>query len=108
MADRPALVAPDRPSLVGLKPVDPERRIRAGAHFLRIGAEATLENDEGHLTSAVFSPTVGSWIGLGLLSGGMARRGEKVRAFDPIRESDVEVEIVSTVFVDPEGRRLDG
>ena len=40
MAGRPALVDPDRPALVGFKPVDQARRLRAGAHFIRKGASA--------------------------------------------------------------------
>jgi len=106
MAGRPALVSPNRPSLVGLKPVDPSQRLRAGAHFLKIGAAATADNDEGYMTSVAFSPHVGTWIGLGLLVGGSERIGERIRAYDPVRNGDVEVEVVSPVFVDPEGARL--
>ena len=35
MARRPALLAPDRPALVGLRPVDNSQRLAAGAHFLQ-------------------------------------------------------------------------
>ncbi len=108
MAKRPALVAADRPTLVGLKPVDITQRLRAGAHFLALGAPATTANDEGYVTSAIYSPHVGSWIGLGLLKGGVARIGQKVRAYDPVRGGDLVVEIVSPVFVDPAGERLRG
>ena len=106
LAKRPALIDPDRPTLVGFKPVDPAARLRAGAHFLPVGARATAENDEGYMTSVAYSPHVGSWIGLGLLKRGPQRIGEHVRAYDPVRNGDVEVEIVSPVFVDPEGARL--
>jgi methylglutamate dehydrogenase subunit C len=106
LAGRPALVIPSRPSLVGFKPVDPAQRLRAGAHFLKLGASATAENDEGYMTSVAYSPHVGSWIGLGLLVGGTERVGERVRAYDPVRNGDIEVEVVSPVFVDPEGERL--
>jgi methylglutamate dehydrogenase subunit C len=106
LAGRPALVAPTRPSLVGVKPVDPSQRLRAGAHFLKRGAAAAAANDEGYVTSVAFSPHVGTWIGLGLLVGGPERIGERVRAYDPVRSADVEVEVVATVFVDPEGVRL--
>ena len=34
MAARPALIRPDRPVVVGIRPVDPARRLRAGAHIL--------------------------------------------------------------------------
>ncbi len=108
MAARPGLTDPDRPALVGVKPVDSGARLRAGAHFLGIGAEATTANDEGYLTSAAFSPGLGHWIGLGLLRGGAGRTGERVRAFDPVRNGDVEVEVVAPAFIDPEGARLHG
>jgi methylglutamate dehydrogenase subunit C len=106
LAQRPALIDPDRPVLIGLKPVDRRARLRAGAHFLPPGASATAENDEGYMTSVAYSPHVGSWIGLGLLKRGPERVGQHVRAYDPVRNGDVEVEIVSPVFVDPEGGRL--
>ena len=65
-----------------------------------------MENDEGYMTSVAHSPHLGSWIGLGLIRNGAARIGERVRAYDPVRDGDVVVEICSPVFVDAEGRRL--
>ncbi|MEK0081815.1 sarcosine oxidase subunit alpha family protein [Benzoatithermus flavus] len=106
MAQRPGLTDPDRPTLVGVKPVERAQRLRAGAHFLQLGVAATAENDEGYLTSVAFSPSLGHWIGLGLLRRGAERHGERVRAHDPVRGGDVEVEVCSPVFVDPEGKRL--
>ncbi|MFA5119803.1 sarcosine oxidase subunit alpha family protein [Zavarzinia sp.] len=108
LAGRPGLTDPARPALVGFKPVDRVHRLRAGAHFLRPGAEATIENAEGHMTSVAFSPMLGHWIGLGLLVRGPSRLGERVRAYDPVRGGDIEVEVCSPVFYDPEGRRLHG
>ena len=108
MAGRPGLVDPERPALVGFKPVDRSQRLRAGAHFLALGASATPDNDEGHMTSVAFSPALGGWIGLGLLRRGPSRHGEHVRAYDPVRRGDVEVEVCPPVFVDPEGVRLRG
>jgi sarcosine oxidase subunit alpha len=106
MAQRPALTDPERPTLVGVRPVDPKERLRAGAHFLKLGAAASAEHDEGHLTSVAFSPSLGHWIGLGLLSRGPERIGERIRAYDPVRGGDTEVEVCPTAFVDPEGKRL--
>ena len=80
MAQRPGLLAADRPTLAGFKPVNREDRLRAGAHFIREGMEAAARNDEGYMTSVAFSPTLGHWIGLGLLAGGPSRHGERVRA----------------------------
>jgi sarcosine oxidase subunit alpha len=108
LAQRPALIDPERPALVGFRPVDPAARLRAGAHFLAVGADASLANDEGYMTSVAFSPSLKGWIGLGVLKRGPARIGERVRAYDPVRDGDVEVEICNPVFVDPEGTRLHG
>jgi methylglutamate dehydrogenase subunit C len=106
LAGRPGLVDRLRPVLVGVKPVDNAARLRAGAHFIAVGADPTPANDQGYLTSVAFSPTLGHFIGLGLLARGWERIGERIRAYDPVRSGDVEVEVVSPVFVDPEGVRL--
>jgi sarcosine oxidase subunit alpha len=108
LTDRPGLSDPNRPALVGVRPVDPSARLYAGAHFLALGAGASLENDQGYLTSVAFSPMLGHWIGLGLLARGPQRLGERIVAHSPVRGGDVEVEVVSPVFFDPEGTRLHG
>jgi sarcosine oxidase subunit alpha len=108
LADRPGLTDPNRPALVGVKPVDPSARLYAGAHFLALGADATLENDQGYVTSVAYSPMLGTWVGLGLLARGPQRHGERIRAHSPVRGGDVEVQVVSPVFFDPEGARLHG
>lgn len=108
LAQRPGLTDPNRPALVGLKPIDRAARLRASAHFLKPGADAKAQNDEGYLTSAAYSPTLGHWIGLGLLKNGPQRHGEQVRAYDPVRNGDTLCEVVSPIFVDPEGAKLRG
>jgi sarcosine oxidase subunit alpha len=108
MAQRPALVAADRPTLVGFRPVDHKQMLRAGAHFLAVGAKPSLENDEGYMTSVAYSPLLQSAIGLGFLKNGPARIGQHVRAYDPVRNGDIEVEICHPAFIDPRGERLHG
>jgi sarcosine oxidase subunit alpha len=108
MAARPALVSPDRPTLVGLKPIDPSEKLRAGAHLLAHGARAIAANDQGFVTSAAFSPTLGHSIALALLSDGPNRHGERIVVHDPVRGGDVEAEVCNPVFVDPEGVRVRG
>jgi methylglutamate dehydrogenase subunit C len=106
MASRPGLTDPARPALVGIKPLKRDDRLMAGAHFIPPSAAATAANDEGYVTSVAYSPTLGHWIGLGLLSRGPERLGETVRAVDLLRDSDVAVEVCSPVFHDPQGERL--
>jgi methylglutamate dehydrogenase subunit C len=106
LAERVGLSAPDRPVLVGIKPVDPSARLFAGAHLLPMNVPASLENDQGFVSSVAFSPTLGHWIGLGFLTNGANRRGERIRAHDPLRSGDVEIEVANPAFYDPEGARL--
>jgi heterotetrameric sarcosine oxidase alpha subunit len=108
MAQRPALRDPQRPTLVGLRPANRQARLRAGAHLLPRDAPAEIAHDQGWITSAAFSPTLGHWIALALLANGPARHGEVVRAYDPVRGGDAEVEVVAPCFIDPEGARLRG
>jgi sarcosine oxidase subunit alpha len=106
MAARPALTDPARPTLVGLRPVNREDRLRAGAHLIPKDAEPVAKNDQGHVTSIAFSPSLNHWLGLGLLAHGPARHGEIVRAYDPVRGGDVLVEVRPPCFIDSEGERL--
>jgi glycine cleavage system aminomethyltransferase T len=65
-----------------------------------------MENDLGYLTSAAWSPTLSSWIGLGLLAKGPAHIGERVRAWDSVRGRDTVVKVCPPCFYDPDGERL--
>jgi methylglutamate dehydrogenase subunit C len=108
MAGRPALTAPDRMTLVGVKPADRAQRLRAGAHLVPRRDAADAAHDEGVVTSVAFSPSLDHWIGLGLLALGPRRHGERVWAADPVRDGMVEVEVCAPCFVDPSGERLRG
>jgi heterotetrameric sarcosine oxidase alpha subunit len=108
MSERPAMLDPDRMILAGFRPVDHSAMLTAGAHFVGIDREANTANDEGWMTSVCFSPLLGHSIGLGFIRRGPERHGERVRAVDGVRGTDIEVEIVSPHFHDPEGVRLRG
>jgi sarcosine oxidase subunit alpha len=103
---RSGLTDDARPRLMGFKPVDPNETIHAGAHFVAKGAAFETANDQGWMSSAAYSPTLGHAIGLGFIGNGAERLGETVRAVDALRKHEVEVEITSPHFVDPEGERL--
>ena len=106
MLGREGMRDPDRPALVGARPLDPTAVFRAGAHILAKGAEATLENDQGYVTSAVFSPHAGSTIGLALVKRGPSRHGEEVLIWDAVRGAMTPAVLCAPCFVDPENERL--
>jgi sarcosine oxidase subunit alpha len=106
LSQRPALLEADRQVLVGLRVRGQGVALSAGAHLVPVGAAADAANDLGHVTSAAYSPAAGCWIGLGLLAGGASRMGEVLRAVSPIQDTDIEVEVVSRVFHDPDGAAL--
>ena len=107
-AARPGMSGAEREQLVGLRPVEPDGRLLAGAHLLEPGVGFTAENDLGYLTSAGFSPTLGHDVALGFLVNGRSRAGAQLRAVCALRGVEAGCEVVSPVFVDPDGGRARG
>ncbi len=101
---RPDLVAEGRKQLVGLLTKD-------ASTLLEEGAQVTVEPDParrtpalGHVTSSYRSAAVGRPIALAMIANGRARMGETLHV--PMPGGAIAVEVVSPVFVDPEGNRL--
>jgi heterotetrameric sarcosine oxidase alpha subunit len=105
---RPGLTDPARPALVGLRAVEQDRRLTAGAHLFAKDAKAVSGQDQGYITSACYSPTLGAYLALGFVSNGAARMGEVVRMVDHLRGVDTLAEITAPCFYDPEGERARG
>ena len=103
LSQRAEMNLPDAIRLVGFKPVNPSDELLAGSHFITKGEQATMENEQGWMSSVAYSPTLGHSIGLGFIKRGHERLGEMVRMVNPARGIEVEVEIVSPHFYDPEG-----
>jgi sarcosine oxidase subunit alpha len=106
MLAREGLQAAERFRLVGVKPLDPASAFRTGAHILADGDAATLENDQGYVTSSAFSPSLGHTIGLALVKRGPERLGEKVTVWNGLRNEYTEAVLCHPVFVDPENEKL--
>jgi sarcosine oxidase subunit alpha len=106
LSEREGLNRPDALVLVGFKPVNKAEPLTAGSHFINRNDEANAANDQGYMTSVCYSPHVGSSIALGFLKNGANRKGEVLRAVNPLKNREVLVEVVSAHFVDPEGERL--
>ena len=97
-----------RPTLVGIKPVDRNARLHAGAHFLREVRRSRMQNDQGYVTSVAYLADAGA---LDRARPAGARSAAPWRTHSRLRpgaQGDVEVEVVSPVFFDPEGVRLKG
>ncbi|WP_127113785.1 sarcosine oxidase subunit alpha family protein [Shimia sediminis] len=103
---REGMIRTDGLRLVGLKPVNTSETFTAGTNLVNDGAEIVINNDQGRVTSACFSPSLGHCIGLALLKNGDARMGEVVRVVSPAQNTDVKVEVTTTHFFDPDGGRL--
>ena len=108
LSQREGLMRDDGLRLVGVIPVDSSKALQAGSHFLKTGVAATAQNGDGWLSSLVHSPHLGHNIALGYLKNGTARLGERMRVVNLLAKTDVEVQIVSPHFIDPEGERLRG
>ena len=108
LSKRSGLNKDNKNILMGFKPVNKNIDLKAGAHFISKGKKACTKNDEGWMSSVAFSPILNLSIGLGFIKNGKNRTGEIVRAVDPLRGNEVDVEIVSPHFIDPEGTRLRG
>jgi sarcosine oxidase subunit alpha len=106
LAQRPGLVDPVRPKVVGLISESPDEPIPAGAHLVSTIPGAGNPNSEGHVTSVTWSPALKRYIGLGLLTRGRQRMDEFLTAADPLRGRMVRVRVTSPVFFDPAGERM--
>ena len=108
LSQRPAMTDPDGVRLMGFRPVDISQSLIPGSHFINAGDEASMETDQGWMTSVAWSPNLGHSIGLGFIRRGQEREGEIVRAVSPVHDADMEVEVVSPHFLDPDGERMRG
>lgn len=106
LSRREGMNGPDALNLVGLRPVDASQTLPAGGHLMNVSGPVDAAHDQGYVTSAAYSPTLGSAIGLGFVKSGFERMGEQLRLVNPLEEKEVLVEIVSPHFVDPKGEKL--
>ncbi|MBY6045363.1 sarcosine oxidase subunit alpha family protein [Phaeobacter italicus] len=106
LSRREGMNTDDALRLVGLKPVTPAQSLPAGGHLMAASGPVDAAHDQGYVTSAAYSPTLGTAIGLGFVKGGAERLGEQLRLVNPLEKQEMLVEIVSAHFVDPEGEKL--
>jgi len=103
LLDREAFREPSRPRLVGLRAADRRAKFLAGAQLTAAEAPG---RPLGFVTSSVYSPTLGEWVGLALVARTHAADGTALTARDPLRDGDTAVQVVPSVHYDPAGERL--
>lgn len=103
---RPDLVAPQRKQLVGLLSRDPYFVLPEGAQIVANPSEPVPMTMIGHVTSAYWSAALGRSIALALVAGGRERIGKTLHV--PLTGRSEAVTVVTPVFYDAEGTRLNG
>ncbi|ROU03345.1 sarcosine oxidase subunit alpha family protein [Histidinibacterium lentulum] len=107
-AQRPGLTDPERPRLVGLRPVIAGEPLVAGAYLFDVGEVPKRETALGHVSSACHSATLGMALGLGFLRNGAERLGERVIAVDHMRHVMTLCDVTRPCAYDPGGGRMRG
>ncbi len=107
LKDRPELRREDRPSLVGLSPVNTSERFNAGS--LLYAPDKVGGHPIGWVTGVTFSPQYDHWIGIGYIEGGAtAWPTTDIVCTDPIRGAQTTVRVSTAHRYDPEGARVRG
>jgi sarcosine oxidase subunit alpha len=101
---RPSMQGPGRKQLVGLKAKDGRTVLEEGAQVVERPAQRPPMQLVGHVTSSYAESTVGFPIALAMVAGGRARMGQTL--YIPMPGRDIEVEVTSPVFYDPQGVRI--
>ena len=102
---RPDMLAKGRKQLVGLLTDDPETVLEEGAQIVADPNQPVPMTMLGHVTSAYWSEALGRSIAMAVVVDGRDRDGQTLHIPMPDRTLTARV-VKSTVFYDPEGRRL--
>ncbi len=102
-AKRVGLTGAVRHQLVGLVS---DLQLHAGAFLFPTCAPFEAEMIEGRVTAGCWSPTIGRWIGLGLVRNGRARHGEVLQMEDRMRRVRAECIVGPPCAYDPGGIRM--
>ena len=105
MRKRGVLSSEDREKLVGFFPVNKKETFDAGT--LVCEKNNIKGFGIGRITSVTHSPELGHWIGIGFIRGGAEKwKNKTVIGSDPVRNKQMEIQVVSPHMIDPEGKRM--
>ncbi len=104
--NREAFLDPNREKIVGVVPLDKKSMIPEGSHLVK-DSNAPLPNPKlGHISASCWSVEYNNPFSLAILHNGKKRIGEKLVALSPLKNKNIEVEIVSSHYVDSKGERV--
>jgi len=104
--NRQAFLNSDREKIVGVVPLDKKTMIPEGSHLVSDN-NAKLPNPKlGHISASCWSVEFNNPFSLAILKNGKKKIGEKLYALSPLKKKSIPVEIVSSHYVDPEGKRV--
>ena len=104
--NREAFLNPNREKIVGVIPLDKKSMIPEGSHLVS-DSKASLPNLKlGHVSASCWSVEYNNPFSLAILKDGKKKIGEKLYAVSPLKDKSIEVEIVSSHYVDPKGERV--
>ena len=96
----------DRQKIVGLVPLDRKSSIPEGSHLVE-DSKAKLPNTKlGHVSSSCWSVENNNPFSLAILKDGKNMIGKKLYAVSPLKNTSIEVEVISSHYVDHEGKRV--
>ena len=101
-----AFTLENRNKIVGLVPTDRKSSIPEGSHLVA-DEKAKLPNPKlGHVSSSCWSVENNNPFSLAIVHDGKNMIGKKLFAVSPLKNTSIEVEIISSHYVDPEGKRV--
>ncbi|MDA0377664.1 MAG: sarcosine oxidase subunit alpha family protein, partial [Proteobacteria bacterium] len=104
--EREAFKIDSRQKIVGLIPVDKKTSIPEGSHLVE-NKDAKLPNPKlGYVSSSCWSVENNNPFSLAILKDGKNMIGKKLFALSPLKNTAIEVEIISSHYVDHEGKRV--
>ncbi len=103
---RKAFNVESRQKIVGLIPIDRKSSIPEGSHIVQ-DQNAKLPNPKlGHVSSSCWSVENNNPFSLAIMKDGKNMIGKKFFAVSPLKNKSIEVEVISSHYVDPEGKRV--
>ncbi len=104
--NRTAFLNPEREKIVGVVPLDKKTMIPEGSHLV-MDENADLPNPKlGHISASCWSVEYNNPFSLAILKDGNKKIGVKLYALSPLKNKSIPVEIVSSHYVDPKGKRV--